>query len=77
VFGGMMNQGSRPTFGLEARVLEVHLFDFQGDLYGEAVTISWVRRLRDVQAFPSRDALVAQLGRDRDAARACLAGLED
>ncbi len=77
VFGGMMNQGSRPTFGLEARVLEVHLFDFQGDLYGETVTISWVRRLRDVQAFPIRDALVAQLERDRDAARQNLAGLED
>jgi riboflavin kinase/FMN adenylyltransferase len=67
-FGGMMNQGSRPTFGLEARVLEVHLFEFSGDLYGETVTVEWVRRLRDVQAFPNREALVAQLGRDRDAA---------
>lgn len=75
-FGGMMNQGSRPTFGLEARVLEVHLFDFTGDLYGETVTIEWVRRLRDVQAFPDRDALVAQLGRDRAAARASLEGVE-
>lgn len=75
-FGGMMNQGSRPTFGQEARVLEVHLFDFTGDLYGETVTVEWVQRLRDVQAFPSRDALVAQLGRDRDAARASLEGVE-
>jgi riboflavin kinase/FMN adenylyltransferase len=76
-FGGMMNQGSRPTFGLEARVLEVHLFDFAGDLYGETVTIEWVRRLRDVQAFPSRDALVAQLGKDREAARAGLERVEE
>lgn len=75
-YGGMMNQGSRPTFGLEARVLEVHLFDFTGDLYGETVTVEWVRRLRDVQAFPDRDALVAQLGRDRAAARASLEGVE-
>lgn len=67
-YGGMMNQGSRPTFGLEARVLEVHLFAFSGDLYGETITVEWVRRLRDVQAFPSREALVAQLGRDREAA---------
>jgi riboflavin kinase/FMN adenylyltransferase len=73
----MMNQGSRPTFGLEARVLEVHLFDFAGDLYGETVTIEWVRRLRDVQAFPSRDALVAQLGKDREAARAGLERVEE
>ena len=71
-YGGMMNQGPRPTFGEQARTLEVHLFDFGGELYGEAVTVEWVRRLRDVQAFASRDALVAQLERDRQAARATL-----
>src|ERR1044071_6086743 len=69
-FGGMMNQGPRPTFGEETRTLEIHLFDFDGDVYGEAVDVEWVRRLRAVQAFPSRDALVAQLERDRQAARA-------
>lgn len=71
-FGGMMNQGPRPTFGEETRTLEVHLFDFTGELYGETVHIEWIRRLRDVQAFPSREALVAQLERDRQAARASL-----
>ncbi len=71
-YGGMMNQGPRPTFGDQARTLEVHLFDFDGDLYGETVDVEWVQRLRDVQAFPSRDALVAQLERDRQAARATL-----
>jgi riboflavin kinase/FMN adenylyltransferase len=71
-YGGMMNQGPRPTFGEQARTLEVHLFDFEGELYGEVVEIGWVRRLREVQAFPSRDALVAQLERDRQAARASL-----
>jgi len=71
-FGGMMNQGPRPTFGEQARTLEVHLFDFDGELYGETVDVEWVRRLREVQAFPSRDALVAQLERDRQAARATL-----
>lgn len=72
ILGGMMNQGARPTFGDPVRTLEVHLFDFDGELYGETVSVEWVRRLRDVQAFPSRDALVAQLARDRDAARASL-----
>jgi riboflavin kinase/FMN adenylyltransferase len=67
-----MNQGPRPTFGEESRTLEVHLFDFDGELYGEVVDVEWVRRLRAVQAFPSRDALVAQLERDRQAARAAL-----
>ena len=71
-YGGMMNQGARPTFGEQARTLEVHLFDFDGELYGETVDVAWVRRLRDVQAFPSREALVAQLERDRQAARATL-----
>jgi riboflavin kinase / FMN adenylyltransferase len=71
-FGGMMNQGPRPTFGEQARTLEVHLFDFDGELYGETVNVEWVRRLRAVQAFPSREALVAQLEQDRQAARATL-----
>jgi riboflavin kinase/FMN adenylyltransferase len=71
-FGGMMNQGPRPTFGEDARALEVHLFDFGGELYEETVDVQWVRRLRDVQAFPSREALVAQLEHDRQAARATL-----
>jgi riboflavin kinase/FMN adenylyltransferase len=71
-YGGMMNQGARPTFAEQGRTLEVHLFDFAGDLYGETVRVEWVERLRDVQAFPSREALVAQLERDRHAARASL-----
>jgi riboflavin kinase/FMN adenylyltransferase len=72
IFGGMMNQGPRPTFGEQARTLEIHLFDFDGELYGKRVVVEWVHRLREVQAFPSRDALVAQLERDRQAARASL-----
>jgi len=71
-YGGMMNQGPRPTFAEQGRTLEVHVFDFAGELYGETVRVEWVQRLRDVQAFPSRDALVAQLERDRQAARASL-----
>ena len=70
--GGMMNQGPRPTFGDATRTLEVHLFDFAADVYGATVTVEWVERLRDVRTFVSREALVAQLGRDREAARASL-----
>ena len=71
-YGGMMNQGARPTFGVHARGLEIHLFDFAGELYGETVVVEWVRRLRDVQTFPSRQALVDQIERDALAARAIL-----
>ncbi|HET7791526.1 MAG TPA: bifunctional riboflavin kinase/FAD synthetase [Gemmatimonadales bacterium] len=70
--GGMMNQGPRPTFGVEARGLEVHLFDFDGDLYGRTITVEWVRRLREVRTFPSREALVEQLAEDARSAEASL-----
>ncbi|HVH66564.1 MAG TPA: bifunctional riboflavin kinase/FAD synthetase [Gemmatimonadales bacterium] len=73
-YGGMMNQGARPTFGVHTRGLEIHLFDFTGDLYGETVTVEWVGRLRDVQTFTSRQALVDQIERDAVAARAILNG---
>jgi riboflavin kinase/FMN adenylyltransferase len=67
-FGGMMNQGPRPTFGVAERGLEIHLFGFAGQLYGEPVKVEWVRRLRDVRTFPSGAALVEQLAQDaRDA----------
>ena len=73
-YGGMMNQGPRPTFGVHARGLEIHLFDFRGDLYNRVVTVEWVRRLRDVQTFASRQALVDQIKRDAVAARSALKG---
>jgi riboflavin kinase / FMN adenylyltransferase len=71
-FGGMMNLGARPTFGELERTLEVHLFDMQGDWYGESVSIHVIRRLRDVTRFEGIDALVAQLGRDAENARVAL-----
>ena len=71
--GGMMNQGPRPTFGDRRRALEAHLFDFDGDLYGEWVRIEWVERLRDVERFASVEALQQQLERDRTRALAVLA----
>jgi riboflavin kinase/FMN adenylyltransferase len=71
--GGMMNQGGRPTFGDGRRTLEVNLFGFEGDLYAEPVRLEWVERIRDVERFPSADALKEQLRRDREAAEAILA----
>lgn len=72
-FGGMMNLGPRPTFGDTEVTLEAHLFDANVDLYGARVRIDFVVRLRDTQRFSGPDALVAQLGRDAEAARAALA----
>jgi riboflavin kinase/FMN adenylyltransferase len=70
--GGMMNQGPRPTFQDGRRVLEAHLFDFEGDLYGEWVRIEWVERLRDIERFGSVEQLQKQLQHDRTRALAVL-----
>jgi riboflavin kinase/FMN adenylyltransferase len=72
--GGMMNQGPRPTFEEGRRVLEAHLFDFEGDLYGEWVRIEWVERLRDTERFSGVEQLKTQLEHDRQRALAVLAG---
>jgi riboflavin kinase/FMN adenylyltransferase len=72
--GGMMNQGPRPTFEDGRRILEAHIFGFEGDLYGEWVRIEWVERLRDVERFGSVEQLRKQLEQDRTRAEAVLAG---
>ena len=70
--GGMMSQGPRPTFLDGRRVLEAHIFDFEGDLYGEWVRIEWVERLRDIERFESQEQLQQQLQHDRTRALAVL-----
>ena len=70
--GGMMNLGGRPTFGELERHVEVHLFEASGDWYGESVSVDVIHRLRDTTRFSSVDALIEQLARDADAARAAL-----
>lgn len=76
-FGGMLNQGTRPTFGETTRTLEAHLFAFDGDLYGRAVRLDWIRRIRDVRRFDSAEELKAQLAHDRASAEAALASAHD
>lgn len=71
-FLGMMNIGVRPTFRAPKETLEVHLFDFVGELYGETLTVEFVQRLRAEQDFGSVAALAAQLANDRALARQLL-----
>lgn len=70
--GGMLNLGSRPTFGDSTVTLEAHLFDTEVDLYGAAVKIEFVARLREVRRFAGADALAAQLRTDETHARRAL-----
>jgi riboflavin kinase/FMN adenylyltransferase len=72
--GGMLNLGPRPTFGDAARSLEAHLFDVEGEWYGQTVGVEFVARLRDTRRFDGVEALVAQLERDAQHARRALAG---
>ena len=60
--------GTRPTVGGVEPLLEAHLFDFDGDLYGRRIEVEFVARLRDEEKFDDLPALVAQM--DRDAAQA-------
>jgi riboflavin kinase / FMN adenylyltransferase len=65
--GGMMNVGSAPTMhGDGVRRIEVHLFDFSGELYGERVRTHCLRYLRDERRFASPEELRAQLMQDRE-----------
>lgn len=68
--------GRRPTFYPEGFALcEAHVIDFEGDLYGQTVSVHFVERLRPQQRFDGPDELVGQLHRDVAAARRALAGV--
>lgn len=66
----MTNIGYRPTFKDEKAItIETNIFDFTGDLYDKDITIAFVRKIRDEQAFPSTEALRQQLIKDREEVR--------
>ena len=67
--GGMMNIGRRPTFDEMDVTVEVHLLNFEGDLYGERLSVQFLQRLRDEQKFQSAEALAAQLSEDEGRCR--------
>lgn len=67
---GVANLGIRPTVGGTRPLLEVHLFDFDRDIYGAHISVRFVKKLRDEQRFPNFDALKAQIAADAAAARA-------
>ncbi|WP_454918133.1 bifunctional riboflavin kinase/FAD synthetase [Xanthobacter sediminis] len=74
-FDGVANFGRRPTFDNGAPLLEVHIFDFTGDLYGQDIEVEFHAYLRPELKFDGIDALVAQIAEDARRARAVLAAL--
>jgi riboflavin kinase/FMN adenylyltransferase len=71
-FKAAASLGVRPTFGGGERILEAYLLDFSGELYGEEVEVSFVKRLRDEIAFASPAELSAQITRDVEETRNAL-----
>lgn len=69
---GVANVGNRPTVDGTRSLLEVHLFDFDADIYGTALQVEFCQKVRDEQRFESFEMLREQIGQDVIAARAFL-----
>jgi riboflavin kinase/FMN adenylyltransferase len=69
---GVASLGTRPTVDGAEPLLEVHVFDFAGDLYGRLIEVEFVAKLRDEAKFDSLDALVEQMQVDAAQARELL-----
>jgi riboflavin kinase/FMN adenylyltransferase len=72
VMPGVASLGTRPTIGGKVPLLEAHVFDFDGDLYGREIGVEFVSKLREEERFASLDAMVEQMHRDAAAAREVL-----
>ncbi len=66
VYKGMLNIGLRPTIEFSEKLtIEVHLFDFNEDLYGKRLHISFVKRIRSEKKFENKEALIAEMRKDK------------
>ena len=75
IYQAMTNTGMRPTIGDRAEgdfIIEVHVFDFEGDLYGKTLKVWFLERIRDEVKFSGLEALKVQLQQDRLAAKKIL-----
>ena len=68
-YRGVANLGAAPTFLHDKVLLETHLDGYNGDLYGQTIEVGFVRYLRAIRKFPSKEALIEQLSRDVAAVR--------
>jgi len=70
------NVGFNPTFGEGPRTIESYIFDFQEDLYGQQVSLFFIKRIREEKKFPSPDLLVKQMKKDVLSAQEILSRIE-
>src|SRR5215204_2249736 len=73
-YAACTNVGVAPTFGRAESRIEAHLLDFEGDLYGRVVDVSFVTRIREERRFSGVDELTEQIRRDVEEARIIVAG---
>jgi riboflavin kinase / FMN adenylyltransferase len=73
---GVASLGTRPTVNGVEPLLEVHVFDFNGDLYGRAIEVEFIGKLRDEVKFDSLDSLIVQMKVDAAQARALLSKVD-
>lgn len=71
-YGGALHLGPRPTFKGSPPTIELHLLDFDDDIYGEEVRVDFIEHLRSVERFTSVDALLGEIRRDVEKARRVL-----
>lgn len=76
-YGGAASIGVRPTFDNGARLVEVFVLDFAGDLYDQIVEVQFIKRLREERKFDNIAALVAQIDHDVEETRRALKELDD
>ena len=74
--GGMINIGIRPTFNGKKMSMEVHLFDFDGNLYGKRLSVTFYKRIRGERKFNSMEALSRQLADDKRVIEALLESVD-
>jgi riboflavin kinase/FMN adenylyltransferase len=73
-YDGIANIGMRPTFDKNVLTIEVHVFDFDEDIYGEDISLYFIGKIRDEKKFGSADELIRQIRRDVGIARDLLSG---
>lgn len=72
VYDGIANIGMRPTFNKKVLAIEVHVFDFNEDIYGEDISLYFIRKIREEKKFKGAEALVTQIKSDIETAKEIL-----
>ncbi|MCL2041119.1 MAG: bifunctional riboflavin kinase/FAD synthetase [Bacteroidales bacterium] len=75
-YEGMGNIGFRPTIEKSSLTVEVHIFNFDEDIYGKTITAAFVKRIRDEIKFPDTEHLKQQLAQDKIMVQGCINGIK-